>query len=101
MDLTAPRWRKSRHSGTESNCVEVAFVWPNGSGVADEDGRAEDAVPKWDQVDAPCQMAPPFVVIRDSKVPDGPWLFFVSAEWDAFRTGLRAGELGERSYAGA
>ncbi len=32
--------------------------------------------------------------VRDSKHPTGPALTFTAAEWTAFTTGIRAGELG-------
>lgn len=36
MDLSGARWCKSSYSGTESNCVEVAFV---GDRVATRDSK--------------------------------------------------------------
>jgi hypothetical protein len=56
-------WRKSSHSGSQGNCVEVAANLP---GV---------------------------VAVRDSKDPDGPKLIFAPAEWDAFSAGVREGEF--------
>jgi hypothetical protein len=56
-------WRKSRRSGSTTNCVEVAA---NSPGV---------------------------IAVRDSKDPDGPKLTFAPAEWDAFTAGVRAGEF--------
>lgn len=64
MDRSTPlAWRKSRFSGANDNCVEVANT-PGG-------GRA----------------------VRDSKNPDGPTLQFTSGEWDAFVSGIKAGEF--------
>ena len=36
MDLSGARWRKSSYSGSESDCVEVAFV---GDHVATRDSK--------------------------------------------------------------
>ncbi|MFC6086364.1 DUF397 domain-containing protein [Sphaerisporangium aureirubrum] len=58
-----PLWRKSRHSGTNENCVEVA----------DLDGGAR--------------------AVRDSKVTGGPVLQFSSGAWRAFTAGLRGDQL--------
>lgn len=33
------------------------------------------------------------ILVRDSKNPDGPVLVFTFAEWDAFVSGVRAGEF--------
>ena len=56
-------WRKSRHSGAQGNCVEVAANLP---GV---------------------------IAVRDSKDPDGPLLTFSPAEWAAFTAAVRSGEF--------
>lgn len=63
-DLTGARWRKSRHSGSEGQCVEVAFL---------DDGR---------------------VAVRDSKdAGAGPALVFTAGEWAAFSAGMADGEF--------
>lgn len=64
MDLTGAVWRKSGHSGSSGNCVEVATNLPG------------------------------LVAVRDSKNPDGPALVFTPAEWEAFLAGAKAGEFG-------
>jgi Domain of unknown function (DUF397) len=56
-------WKKSSLSGSTGNCVEVA------------------------------RNRPGIVAIRDSKDPEGPKLIFAPAEWNAFTTGVRAGEF--------
>jgi hypothetical protein len=33
------------------------------------------------------------IVVRDSKQPDGPVLYFTAAEWDAFVNGAKVGEF--------
>jgi hypothetical protein len=63
-DLTGARWHKSSHSGSDGNCVEVAFL---------TGGR---------------------VAVRDSKdAGDGPALVFTAAEWAAFAAGMADGEF--------
>lgn len=32
-------------------------------------------------------------LLRNSREPDGPWLRFTPAEWEAFRLGVNAGEF--------
>jgi hypothetical protein len=77
------RWRKSSHSG--SNCVEVTVIDktdPNFKETADLlAGAAHKA--EYDRL----------YVMRDSKNPDGPKLYFTPAEWEAFRLGVLDGEF--------
>jgi hypothetical protein len=54
VDLSGADWFKSSHSGTHSDCVEIAFL---------DGGR---------------------VGVRDSKNPDGPALVFEARTWDGF-----------------
>jgi hypothetical protein len=68
-DIPAAAWSKSRRSGGQSNCVEVAVT----------EGSKEGS----DHV----------ITIRDSKNPDGPKLVFTPAEWEAFTAGVRDGEF--------
>jgi hypothetical protein len=64
MDLSAAVWRKSsRSGGNGGQCVEVAANLP---GV---------------------------IAVRDSKDPDGPKLFFVPTEWNAFVNGIKNGRF--------
>lgn len=57
-------WRKSSYSTNGGNCVEVAVLAGN-----------ELATPG---------TAGAVIAVRDSKNPDGPRLYFTSAEWRAF-----------------
>jgi len=63
-DLAGAVWRKSRRSGAQGECVEVA------------------------------QNLPGVVAVRDSKNPTGPALVFTPAEWRAFVEGAKSGEFG-------
>jgi hypothetical protein len=55
-------WFKSSHSGTQADCVEVAFL---------NEGQ---------------------VGVRDSKNPAGPALVFEPRAWDVFTASVIAGE---------
>ncbi|MET8333774.1 DUF397 domain-containing protein [Streptosporangium canum] len=73
-DLTGATWHKSSLSGSSGGeCVEVAVVDTPGSGHKADLGSLH--------------------VLRDSKDPDGPKLFFTQAEWDAFVGGVKLGEF--------
>ncbi|WP_039794842.1 DUF397 domain-containing protein [Nocardia araoensis] len=63
VDLSSANWFKSSHSGTHSDCVEVAFL----------DGGQ--------------------VGVRDSKNTAGPALVFRPGAWDAFTANIVAGEF--------
>jgi hypothetical protein len=60
-DSSNARWRKSRRSGAQANCVEVAFL----------------------DID--------LVAVRDSKAPDGPVLIFASSQFDALVAAVKRG----------
>jgi hypothetical protein len=73
-DLSKAVWRKASPSDdTDGDCVEVAVVDAPGTGHKADLG--------------------PLYVLRDSKNPDGPKLFFTQAEWDAFVGGVKLGEF--------
>ncbi|MEV4107093.1 DUF397 domain-containing protein [Nonomuraea sp. NPDC049695] len=76
-------WRKSSFSnGTGGNCVEVALV-----------GESHDDV-EYRTIGAEHKAGlGPLIVIRDSKNPDGPMLYFTRSEFAAFRHGIMAGEF--------
>lgn len=60
-DLSGTVWFKSSHSGSQGDCVEVAWL---AGGV---------------------------VGVRDSKDPAGPALRFTPAAWDSFTAGVAVG----------
>ncbi|MFG3616536.1 DUF397 domain-containing protein [Nocardia sp. NPDC047654] len=62
-DSSGAKWRKSSHSQSGGDCVEVAHL----------DGG--------------------MVGVRDSKNPSGPALVFTPGEWDAFTAGVNDGEF--------
>ncbi|MDH6579792.1 DUF397 domain-containing protein [Kitasatospora sp. MAP5-34] len=63
QDLDNAAWRKSKFSGAQGNCIEVADGFP---GV---------------------------MPVRDSKDPGGPALVFPADAWSAFVAGVRAGDF--------
>lgn len=72
------KWVKSSFSGGQF-CVEVAYAKSSFSGNT---GSCVEFHEHNDQVH-----------VRDSKDPNGPFLTFTAAEWDAFLQGAKAGEL--------
>lgn len=79
-------WRKSSHSGAnEGNCVEVTIIDKNDPNFVETAELAVGAAHKaeYDRL----------YVVRDSKDPDGPKLYFTPAEWEAFRLGVLDGEF--------
>lgn len=62
-DLPENLWFTSSYSGSQGDCVEVAWL-TNGT-----------------------------VGVRDSKDPTGPALVFAPDEWDAFNANLQAGRF--------
>ncbi|GGO81677.1 DUF397 domain-containing protein [Nonomuraea cavernae] len=63
VDLSRAKWRTSSFSGSNGQCVQVAFL---GGG---------------------------HVAVRDSKDPTGPVLTFTAGEWNAFIRGAKEGEF--------
>ncbi len=74
------QWIKSSFSGGNGgNCVEVSWRKADASALVDlcvEVGKTGD-----------------LVMVRDSKDPEGHVLTFTPAEWDAFTTGVVAGQF--------
>jgi len=64
MDLHRAEWRKSRYSGANGSCVEVATNLPG------------------------------IVAIRDSKEREGPKLTVSDQAWSAFIQGIKRGDSG-------
>ncbi|MFE4456658.1 DUF397 domain-containing protein [Nocardia tengchongensis] len=62
-DMSGAEWFKSSHSGSQGDCVEVAFLRKCTVGV------------------------------RDSKNPAGPALTFATSEWAVFTAGVAAGKF--------
>ncbi|MFI5714750.1 DUF397 domain-containing protein [Nocardia sp. NPDC051750] len=63
LDLSGATWFKSSRSGSQSACVEVA--WLKGGDVG----------------------------VRDSKDPNGPALVFTGGQWDSLAAGIREGKF--------
>jgi len=59
-------WRKSSHSGSNGNCVEIA--WRQGAGGIN-------------------------ILVRDSKFPDQEPLMFSPGEWAAFLERVKTGDF--------
>jgi hypothetical protein len=73
-DLTRATWRKSSLSGSSGGeCVEVTVVDAPSTGHKADLGSLH--------------------VLRDSKDPQGPKLFFTQIEWDVFIAGVKLGEF--------
>ncbi|MEV6776004.1 DUF397 domain-containing protein [Streptomyces syringium] len=79
VNLSHAIWRKSTHSGHQSDCVEVADAsWRKSS----YSGVQTDCIQITD-----CRLG--LVPVRDSKNPQGPTLLFEAAAWSAFITALK------------
>jgi len=108
MDLSRVAWRKSRHSGNGSNCVEVG-TWAKSSysnaangcveatAVITRDGIDTQAVAVVgrDGLDIPAVMVgtEKLILLRDSKNPDDGTLAFCEHEWSAFVAGIKSSEF--------
>lgn len=66
--LEGAAWRRSRHSGKQGNCVELAAV----DGASGSDG---------------------YVAVRNSRFPDDAALLLTRAELGAFLSDVRAGRF--------
>ena len=75
-------WRKSSHSYSNGNCLEVAGSWRK-SAAGNYNGSCVEVADLPDGV----------IGVRDSKDPGGPVLTVGRAGWEAFLAGVRNGEL--------
>jgi len=78
-DPTLSGWRKSPYSNNGGNCVEVSVL-------------DHDEVTAGHKADAGR-----LFVMRDSKDPAGPRLYFTESEWDAFARGMKDGAFDDLS----
>jgi hypothetical protein len=109
-DLSTAVWRKSRHSGANNNCIEVAVlseaIWrksrySGGNNDCVEVTAISEAI--WrksrysggnhDCVEVAGNL-PGIVAVRDSKDPGGPALVVTAAQWAAFASAVKAGQFG-------
>jgi hypothetical protein len=86
-------WRTSSHSGDD--CVEVIIV-DREEVESDPDSPAAAALASGAAHKADYDR---LYVVRDSKDPDGPKLYFTPAEWEAFRLGVLDGEFDDLAEA--
>lgn len=77
-------FRKSSYSGQAPNCVEVAHI-PSSFRKSSYSGQDQNCV---EVADLPLGAA-----LRDSKYPGLGHIPFPAAEWDAFLTAARSGDL--------
>ncbi len=91
-------WFKSSHSSEEGGaCIEVAYAWRKSSRSTEQGGDCIEVAHAWSKSshsasegDACVEVAsaPATVLVRDSKVPDGPNLTLTPAAWAAFTSSL-------------
>ncbi|WP_234995803.1 DUF397 domain-containing protein [Streptoalloteichus hindustanus] len=92
-------WQKSSHSGTQENCVEVAFVrvWRKSSYSTSQENCVEVGY-TWRKSSRSgsqencVEVAPNvhgYVAVRDSKNPEGPALSFSPGVFGAFVAAMR------------
>ncbi|MEV6861256.1 DUF397 domain-containing protein [Streptosporangium subroseum] len=82
--LSTTAWHKSGRSTNGGDCAEVTIV------PADDPSVAEHKAASGGKE---------LYVLRDSKDPDGPKLYFTDAEWEAFVGGVKDGEFDVRPAA--
>jgi hypothetical protein len=79
LDLAGATWRKSTHSVSGANCVEVAFL-------SDAWRKSSHSTASSNCVEVALQDA--VVGVRDSKDPEGGVLMFSAGRWADFVGGL-------------
>ncbi|GAA3756600.1 DUF397 domain-containing protein [Salinactinospora qingdaonensis] len=79
-----PFFYKSSYSGQHQDCVDIAYL-PSSFRKSSYSGQGVDCVEVADLRSG--------AAVRDSKHPDAGHLAFPAAEWDAFLTAARVGEL--------
>lgn len=72
-------WRKSPYSTNGGNCVEITVQDRNEATGGHKTGTGR------------------MFVMRDSKDPAGPRLYFTESEWDAFARGMKDGAFDDLS----
>jgi hypothetical protein len=72
-------WRKSPYSTNGGNCVEISVQDHDEAVAAHKPGSGR------------------LFVMRDSKDPAGPRLYFTASEWDAFTRGMKDGAFDDLS----
>ena len=91
-------WTRASACSAGGQCVEVAFRKASactGTATCIEVGfhKATASSQGMNCVEVDCHCEEDFVLVRDSKDPDGPRLRFSWAEFEAFKAGVRAGEF--------
>jgi hypothetical protein len=73
MDLSRAQWRKSRYSGSNGDCIEVAVMWHKTSHNGSNGNCVEVAADSGARV-----------LVRDTKDRGGPVLAFLPSAWREF-----------------
>lgn len=84
QDFARSPWRKSSYSGSVGQeCVEAAAVWRKSSHSEGSEGQCVEVAALPDR----------FIVLRDSKAPDGPRLSITPTAWASFLGDIKSGSL--------
>ncbi|WP_258347709.1 DUF397 domain-containing protein [Saccharopolyspora gregorii] len=91
---TAGGWRKSAHSASSANCVEIAFGWRKSSRSNSTANCVEVGWRKSSRSNSSANCVEvaadgPVVAVRDSKSPDTGLLVFPARHWARFLASLR------------
>jgi hypothetical protein len=79
MDLSRAQWRKSRYSGSNGDCIEVAVMWHKTSHSGSNGNCVEVAADSGARV-----------LVRDTKDRGGPVLAFRPSAWREFAGQVRS-----------